>query len=217
MLDCVNAGAQGHGTARLAISGDVLEHPVTACRWGWVCACGCLPIKNSMAISSAAAHPHLSHALQGDHDSSIPVLLPLIFAFNSGFICGVLNFGEAISFSLQWNLARYFGWLGAGTTFAKGVLFTQARAFLQAHLFPKLVSSLLCSDRALCLFLLHNSRLEQLLCVSSTIPLYISGWREIIYMLCYSFVVMLIVNHVRQLLLPLLALLFGSSCMPAVR
>ena len=53
--------------------------------------------------------------------------------------------------------------------------------------------------------------------VQSTIPLYISGWREIIYMLCYSFVVMLIVNHVRHLLLPLLALLFGSSCMPAVR
>ena len=104
-----------------------------------------------MGTSSAAAHPHLSHALQGDHDSSIPFLLPLIFAFNSGFICGVLNFGEAISFSLQWNLARYFGWLGAGTTFAKGVLFTQARAFMQSHLFPKLVSRLLCSDRALCL------------------------------------------------------------------
>jgi hypothetical protein len=56
---------------------------------------------------------------------------------------------------------------------------------------------------------LRNSRFEQLLCVSYAIPLYISGWREIIYMLCYSFVVMLVMNHVRHLLPPLLALLFG--------
>ena len=95
-----------HDTVRLAISGDALEFIISACRWGRVCACGCLPIKNWMAISSAAAHPHLSHALQGDHDSSIPFLLPLIFSFSSGFVCGVLNFGEAISFALQWNLAR---------------------------------------------------------------------------------------------------------------
>ena len=161
---------------------------------------------NCMQKRGAKGRSHAAHPVRGVYSG-----------FNSGFIYGVLNFGEAISFSLQWHLARYFGWLGAGTTFAKGVLFTQARAFMQAHLFPKPVSSLLCSDRALCLFLLHNSRLEQLLCVSSAIPLYISGWREIIYMLCYSFVVMLVMNHVRHLLLPLLALLFGSSCMPAVR
>jgi hypothetical protein len=83
-----------------------------------------------MAISSAYTHPHLSDDLQGDHDSSIPLLLPMIFAFNSGFICGVLNFGQAITFSLQWNFARFFGWLGPGTTFAKGVLFSQVRTFI---------------------------------------------------------------------------------------
>ena len=82
-----------------------------------------------MAISSANTHPHLSNDLHGNHDSSIPFLLLMIFAFNSGFTCGVLNFGQAISFSLQWNFARYFGWLGPGTTFAKGVLFSQVRAF----------------------------------------------------------------------------------------
>ena len=80
-----------------------------------------------MAISSAYTHPHLSDDLQGDHDSSIPLLLPMIFAFNSGFICGVAT--SVGTFSLQWNFARYFGWLGPGTSFAKGVLFSQVRAF----------------------------------------------------------------------------------------
>jgi len=169
-----------------------------------------------MGTSSAAAHPHLSHALQGDHDSSIPYILPLIFAFVSGFVNGVLNFGEAISFSLQWNLARYFGWLGAGTTFAKGVMFTQARALLcplcnVQNPFANLVldacwrgCQLMCAQcrRTLRMLLFRHSPLEQLLCVASAIPLYISGWREILHMLGYSFVAMLIVNHVRALLPP---------------
>ena len=80
-----------------------------------------------MSISSGAAHPHphLSHALQGDHDSSIPLHLPLLFGFFASFICGVLNFGEAMTFTLLWNFARYLGWLAADVTYAKGVIYSQ--------------------------------------------------------------------------------------------
>ena len=82
-----------------------------------------------MAIQSPAMH--LSSELQGDHDVGIPYFLPVVFAFTSGFINGVLNFGESLSFSLQWNLARHFGWLGPGATFAKGVMLSQVRASLR--------------------------------------------------------------------------------------
>ena len=82
-----------------------------------------------MSMGSSSAQPHISSALQGHHDSGIPSFLPLMFAFNSGFICGVLNFGEAISFSLQWNVARYLGLLGPDTTFAKGVMLSQVTFF----------------------------------------------------------------------------------------
>ena len=109
----------------------------------------------SMAMSSTASHSqsHLSPVLQGDHDSSIPFLLPLIFAFNSGFINGVLNFGESVSFSLQWNMARYLGFLGPGTTFAKGVLFSQVWALSEAFcafLSAKSVRTLLPSSIVFC-------------------------------------------------------------------
>ena len=100
-----------------------------ACCRGWVCACRLLPAAapNWMAISSAAAHHHrhLSPALQGDHDSSIPLHLPLIFGFVASFTCGVLNFGEAMTFTLLWNFARYLGWLASDVTYAKGVVYSQ--------------------------------------------------------------------------------------------
>ncbi len=76
-------------------------------------------------MGSSSAQPHISSALQGHHDSGIPSFIPLIFAFNSGFICGVINIGESVSFSLQWNVARYLGLLGPDTTFAKGVMLSQ--------------------------------------------------------------------------------------------
>jgi len=82
----------------------------------------------TMAINSPDMH--LSPELQGNHDIGIPFFLPVIFAFTSGFINGVLNFGAALSFSLQWNLARHFGWLGPGATFAKGVMLAQVRELL---------------------------------------------------------------------------------------
>jgi hypothetical protein len=80
-----------------------------------------------MAISSAAAHHHghFSPALQGDHDSSIPLHHPLLFGFIASFTCGVLNFGEAMTFSLLWNLARYLGLLGSNVTYAKVVVYSQ--------------------------------------------------------------------------------------------
>ena len=81
-----------------------------------------------MAISSAASHHHLSPALQGQHDSSIPMQLPFMFGFLGSFICGVLNFGESLTFMLLWNFARSMSWLGSDVTFAKGVIYSQVSA-----------------------------------------------------------------------------------------
>jgi hypothetical protein len=87
-----------------------------------------LPTFHLMAINSAASHHALSSALQGQHDSSIPMQLPLLFGFLGSFICGVLNFGEALTFMLLWNFARYMSWLGSDVTFAKGVVYSQVSA-----------------------------------------------------------------------------------------
>jgi hypothetical protein len=48
-----------------------------------------------------------------------------MFGFLGSFICGVLNFGEATTFTLLWNLARFMGLLGPDVTFAKGVIYSQ--------------------------------------------------------------------------------------------
>jgi hypothetical protein len=82
-----------------------------------------------MAISSEASHHNLSPALQGDHDNSIAMYMPLMFGFIGSFICGVLNFGEATTFTLLWNFARFLGWLGPDVTFAKGVIYSQVTLF----------------------------------------------------------------------------------------
>ena len=100
-----------------------------------------------MAINSAASHHALSPALQGAHDSSIPMQLPLLFGFLGSFICGVLNFGEALTFMLLWNFARYMSWLGSDVTFAKGVIYSQ----VSAHTIQK-VAILLCTSATLFVF-----------------------------------------------------------------
>jgi hypothetical protein len=83
-----------------------------------------------VGASAALAQSHLSHVLRGPHDSSIPLYLPLLFGFLSSFICGVLNFGEAMTFTLLWNFARYMSWLDADVTFQKGVIFSQVLLYV---------------------------------------------------------------------------------------
>ncbi len=80
-------------------------------------------------LSSESPHHHLSHALQGQHDTSIPVHLPLLFGFLSSFVCGVLNFGESMTFTLLWNFARFMNWLDTDVTFQKGVVYSQVNMF----------------------------------------------------------------------------------------
>ena len=86
-----------------------------------------------MTISSEAALHHLSPALQGNHDSTIALYFPVLFGFLGSFVCGVLNFGEAMTFMLLWNFARYVGWLGSDVTFAKGVVYSQVARICEAH------------------------------------------------------------------------------------
>jgi hypothetical protein len=82
-------------------------------------------LSHGMAIDAAPVLRHQSTALQMDHDESIPVYLPLLFGFFASFICGVLNFGDAMTYTLLWNFARYMAWLGPHATFAKGVVYSQ--------------------------------------------------------------------------------------------
>ena len=60
-------------------------------------------------------------------------LFPVLFGFLGSFVCGVLNFGEAMTFMLLWNFARYIGWLGSDVTFAKGVVYSQVARICESH------------------------------------------------------------------------------------
>jgi hypothetical protein len=87
-----------------------------------------------MVFNSATEHHlHLSPDLHGNHDSSIPLYLVLTFGFCASFICGVLNFGESMTFTLLWNFARYMSWLGPDVTYAKGVIYSQVEFFVVLH------------------------------------------------------------------------------------
>jgi hypothetical protein len=136
-------------------------------------------------LSSSVAHAHLSHVLQGPHDSSIPLYLPLLFGFLSSFICGVLNFGEAMTFTLLWNFARYMSWLEKDVTFQKGVIFSQVMR-LRSNRFDILM-----------FVVFPHQHCVQVLSVFAQVPLLVVGWREFLYVAGYSSILLAVLNHVR--------------------
>lgn len=140
----------------------------------------------SLEIGSTTAHPHLSHVLQGPHDSSIPLYLPLLFGFLASFNCGILNFGEATTFTLLWNFARYISWLDEDVTFQKGVILSQVM-----HL------ASVCQHRC-CLCRIPASNILQVLSVFAQVPLLLVGWREFLYVAGYTCIMLGILNHVRS-------------------
>jgi hypothetical protein len=103
-----------------------------------------------------------------------------------------------MSFSLQWNMARYLGLLGPDTTFAKGVMLSQVTFFSIGNLPLRAFRVALIQVPWISLYHFSSfvTHAFQFLCIASAIPLYISGWREVLLMLGYSVTGTAIVNHV---------------------
>ena len=146
-------------------------------------------------LSAVAAHPNLSHALQGPHDSSISAHLPLLFGFGfiSSFVCGILNFGEAITFTMLWNFARYMSWLDADVTFQKGVVFSQVGGLSFCAAVTRMSQVRLTR--------LFNADIDQVLALFTVVPVIFAGWREVLCVVGYSCLMLAVLTHVRMPLL----------------
>jgi hypothetical protein len=83
-----------------------------------------------------------------------------LFGFLASFNCGILNFGEATTFALLWNFARYISWLDEDVTFQKGVLLSQVMQLAS-----------MCEHRC-CLSRIPASNFLQVLSVFAQVPLH---------------------------------------------
>jgi len=78
-----------------------------------------------MPTEMAAEYPHLSPATQRDNDINYPPILVLLIGLISSFICGVLNFGQGMTFAVLWNLSKRLNLLDYNTSFSKGIMYGQ--------------------------------------------------------------------------------------------
>jgi hypothetical protein len=57
-----------------------------------------------------------------DIDSSGSLVLLLLIGSMASFICGLLNFGQGMSFAVLWNAARCVKLLDSDASFSKGIV-----------------------------------------------------------------------------------------------
>jgi len=82
-----------------------------------------------MSTEIAAEYPHLSPAILRDNDINNPPILVLLIGLISSFICGVLNFGQGMTFAVLWNLSKRLNLLDYTTSFSKGIMYGQILSF----------------------------------------------------------------------------------------
>jgi hypothetical protein len=82
-------------------------------------------------VDQVSAYPALSHALQGETsiNSDVPLTLVLSIGSIASFVCGLLNFGQGMTFAVLWNLARFSGFLEPNESFSKGIVYGQIFGF----------------------------------------------------------------------------------------
>jgi hypothetical protein len=62
-------------------------------------------------------------------DSSGSFALLLLIGSMASFICGLLNFGQGMSFAVLWNAARCMKLLDSNASFSKGIAYGQILSF----------------------------------------------------------------------------------------
>jgi hypothetical protein len=82
-------------------------------------------------VDPVSAYPALSHALQSETSVNSNTPLPLVLFIGSiaSFVCGLLNFGQGMTFAVLWNLARFLGFLESSASFSKGIVYGQIFGF----------------------------------------------------------------------------------------
>ena len=73
--------------------------------------------------------PNRSLALQSETSINNPLHLVLLIGSIASFVCGLLNFGQGMTFAVLWNLARYLDLLESNETFSQGVVYGQIFGF----------------------------------------------------------------------------------------
>ncbi len=77
-------------------------------------------------------------SIHGDSDIDSSLVLLLLIGSMASFICGLLNFGQGMSFAVLWNAARCVKLLDSDASFSKGIVYGQILSFFA--LIPVLIA-----------------------------------------------------------------------------